>query len=61
MASGGLGLGAGSSEERERRQGSLAGKLVSWAITFVMVNLGWAFFCMDLPTSMFFLRRLFAG
>jgi len=40
---------------------SLVGKLASWALTFVMVNLGWAFFCMDLPTAMFFLQRLFLG
>jgi alginate O-acetyltransferase complex protein AlgI len=33
----------------------------SWALTFVLVNLGWAFFCMDLPTSLFFFRRLLFG
>jgi alginate O-acetyltransferase complex protein AlgI len=26
--------------------------------TFLWVNLGWAFFCMDLSTAMLFLRRL---
>ncbi len=36
-------------------------KLASWAFTFVMVNLGWAFFCMDLPTATFFFRRLIFG
>jgi len=41
--------------------GSIPGKLLGWALTFVMVNLGWAFFCMDLPTAIFFLRRLFCG
>jgi alginate O-acetyltransferase complex protein AlgI len=41
--------------------GSLAGNIGSWALTFVMVNLGWAFFCMDLPTAVFFMRRLFFG
>jgi alginate O-acetyltransferase complex protein AlgI len=40
---------------------SIGGKFLGWAITFVMVNIGWAFFCMDLPTSLFFLRRLFLG
>jgi alginate O-acetyltransferase complex protein AlgI len=35
--------------------------MVAWAITFVTVNLGWAFFCMDLPTATFFLKRLFGG
>jgi alginate O-acetyltransferase complex protein AlgI len=39
----------------------LAGKLAAWALTFALVNVGWAFFCMDLPTGLFFLRRLFLG
>ncbi|HVV01618.1 MAG TPA: MBOAT family O-acyltransferase, partial [Verrucomicrobiae bacterium] len=30
------------------------GKFASWALTFVMANLGWAFFCMDLHTALFF-------
>lgn len=38
-----------------------AGQLASWALTFVLVNLGWAFFCMDLPTALLFFRRLFLG
>ena len=33
----------------------------SWALTFVMVQIGWAFFCMDLPTALFFFRRLAGG
>jgi alginate O-acetyltransferase complex protein AlgI len=37
------------------------GKLCAWGLTFVAVNLGWAFFCMDLRTATFFLRRLFIG
>ncbi len=37
------------------------GQGLGWAATFVSVNLGWAFFVMDLPTAMFFLRRLFLG
>jgi len=37
------------------------GCALSWALTFVMVNLGWAFFCMDLKTAMYFFRRLFIG
>jgi alginate O-acetyltransferase complex protein AlgI len=40
---------------------SVPGTLLAWAITFVTVNLGWAFFCMDLPTAAFFLKRLFGG
>ena len=33
----------------------------SWALTFVVVNLAWAFFCMDVHTALFFFRRLFLG
>jgi len=40
---------------------TIGGKFFGWALTFVMVNLGWAFFCMDLPTATFFFRRLFGG
>jgi len=39
----------------------LLGKVANWLLTFILVNLGWAFFCMDLPTAVFFLRRLFLG
>jgi alginate O-acetyltransferase complex protein AlgI len=39
----------------------LAGAVGAWTITFITVNLGWAFFCMNLPTAMFFLKRLFIG
>ncbi|HEY3863526.1 MAG TPA: MBOAT family O-acyltransferase [Verrucomicrobiae bacterium] len=35
--------------------------MFAWAVTFATVNLGWAFFCMDLPTAAFFLKRLFLG
>jgi alginate O-acetyltransferase complex protein AlgI len=37
------------------------GKFAAWALTFTMVNLGWAFFCMDLHTAVYFFRRLFLG
>jgi len=33
----------------------------SRVLTFVLVNAGWAFFCMDIPTAMLFYRRLFIG
>jgi len=36
-------------------------KIASGLLTFILVNLGWAFFCMDLPTALFFFRRLFIG
>ena len=31
---------------------------ISWALTFFLVNLGWAFFSMDLSTARFFFARL---
>jgi alginate O-acetyltransferase complex protein AlgI len=34
---------------------------VSWLFTFVLVNLAWAFFCMDLRTAVFYFHRLFVG
>jgi alginate O-acetyltransferase complex protein AlgI len=34
---------------------------LSWAGTFVWVNLGWAFFSMDLSTALLFFRRLLGG
>ena len=40
---------------------SVAGRLLGWTVTFASVNLGWAFFCMDLPTAAFFFRRLVTG
>jgi alginate O-acetyltransferase complex protein AlgI len=33
----------------------------SWALTFVSVNLAWAFFSMDVRTALFFFRRLSLG
>ena len=36
-------------------------QILGWGTTFVAVNVGWAFFCMDLPTSIFFFHRLFRG
>ncbi len=47
--------------EQSEPKGFTFGKLGSWALTFAAVNLGWAFFCMDLHTSLFFLKRLFLG
>jgi alginate O-acetyltransferase complex protein AlgI len=32
-----------------------------WLYTYVSVNLGWAFFAMDIDTAMFFFRRLFVA
>jgi alginate O-acetyltransferase complex protein AlgI len=34
------------------------GDFMAWAVTFGLVNLGWAFFCMDMPTALLFFRRL---
>jgi alginate O-acetyltransferase complex protein AlgI len=38
-----------------------AGRLGGWGLTYVAVNLGWAFFAMDLPTAVLFYRRLLLG
>ena len=35
--------------------------IISWALTFTMVNLGWIFFAMDWDTCMVFLRKLVSG
>ena len=43
------------------QEASRSWNVLSWAVTFVLVNVGWAFFCMDLPTSLFFFRRLVLG
>ena len=41
---------------------SIARRLLGWTLTYVCVNLGWAFFAMDLDTSLYFFHRmLFAG
>jgi len=47
--------------QKNPRPPSLAGKIAAWALTFIMVNLGWAFFCMNLHTAMFFFKRLIFG
>ena len=36
-------------------------RAAAWTFTFILVNLGWAFFCMDIPTALFYFRRLFLG
>jgi alginate O-acetyltransferase complex protein AlgI len=36
-------------------------KTFSWLVTFVCVNLAWAFFCMDIHTALYFFRRLIVG
>jgi alginate O-acetyltransferase complex protein AlgI len=35
--------------------------IIGCVLTFSLVNLGWVFFCMDLPTARSFLQRLFLG
>lgn len=41
--------------------GSILLGLWNWLLTYVSVNLGWAFFAMDLDTALFFFRRLVLG
>ena len=36
-------------------------QLGSWLLTYVGVNLAWAFFCMDVHTAFYFFRRLLIG
>ncbi len=38
-----------------------ASRLASVAVTYLAVNVGWAFFAMDLPTAVVFFRRLMVG
>jgi alginate O-acetyltransferase complex protein AlgI len=38
-----------------------ARRIAAGVLTFVCVNLTWAFFCMDVKTALFFLKRLFVG
>jgi len=40
---------------------SVAGRFGAWALTFTYVNVGWAFFIMDLPTAGKFFRHLVMG
>jgi len=37
---------------------STSARMLATATTFIFVNLGWAFFCMDLSTAGFFFKRL---
>jgi alginate O-acetyltransferase complex protein AlgI len=36
-------------------------RFAGWLLTYVSVNIGWAFFAMDLDTALFFFRRLLVG
>jgi alginate O-acetyltransferase complex protein AlgI len=36
-------------------------QLGSWLLTYATVNLAWAFFCMDVHTALYFLKRLLIG
>jgi alginate O-acetyltransferase complex protein AlgI len=38
-----------------------AGRIAASVLTFICVNLAWVFFCMDVKTALFFLKRLFVG
>lgn len=40
---------------------SAVSRFLSWLLTFVVANLAWAFFCMDVHTAFFFFHRLFLG
>ncbi|WP_439625383.1 MBOAT family O-acyltransferase [Gemmata sp.] len=51
--------GRGRGRQEERR--SLISRAPGWLLTYLCVNIGWAFFAMDLPTSVLFFRRLLGG
>jgi len=46
---------------RPDRAPTVGRQVFGGVLTFVLVNIGWAFFCMDLPTARFFFLRLFIG
>ena len=46
---------------REDRTPTFVGLAASWGVTFAAVTLGWALFAMDLPTALFYYRRLILG
>jgi alginate O-acetyltransferase complex protein AlgI len=50
-----------SGGDKEPPAPNLALDCLSWVLTYVAVNLGWAFFAMNAPTAMLFFRRLFLG
>lgn len=43
------------------RPASALANFAAWALTMIVVILGWAWFCMDVPTALFFFRRMIAG
>lgn len=45
----------------EDRTPTFVGLAASWGVTFAAVTLGWALFAMDLPTALFYYRRLILG
>lgn len=53
-------LWAGKRSERQSSS-SAFGTFAAWLLTYLGVNLGWAFFAMDLETAIFYFRRLLLG
>ena len=45
----------------QAQPGPIGVQFLSWALTFSLVTLGWAFFCMDIRTALLFFHRLFIG
>jgi len=54
-------LWAGPLEKQNAIPQSWSRQLGGFALTYLSVNLGWAFFAMDLETAMFFFQRLLLG
>jgi len=47
--------------QKTKEPPSWVSRMRGWLLTYVSVNLGWAFFAMDLDTALFFFRRLMVG
>jgi alginate O-acetyltransferase complex protein AlgI len=45
----------------DKTTASPIGRFAAWLLTYTSVNLGWAFFAMDLPTALYFYRRIILG
>ncbi len=54
-------LWVGRRGERGAEPASVVRRVGGWAFTYTAVNVGWAFFAMDLPTAVVFFRRLLFG
>ena len=54
-------LWSGRKAKVEDAPPSWTSRVVGWFLTYVSVNIGWAFFAMDLETALYFFRRMLIG